>query len=159
MNIIKSFKYAFQGILYCISTQRNFRFHIVAAISVYLMSLFYQFDRLEMICIFFTIILVLVCEMINTSIENAIDIQCNEYNINAKVAKDVAAGAVLISAIMAVIVAFVLFFDIQVILCILDFFIQRPYLWLIVIIYVLVAVYFVVGIPFKHHTRKGDTNE
>lgn len=153
MKILNSFKYAFQGLWYCICTQRNFRFHIVAALSVLIVSLFYGFDRFERICLAFAILFVLICEMINTAIESAIDMHGGEYNINAKIAKDVAAGAVVLSAVLAVIIAFSLFWDIPTILDILGFFFSKPYLWAAVILYAAIAVCFVIGLPFKKYNR------
>lgn len=153
MKILKSFLYAWQGLWYCITTQRNFRFHIVAAVSVLIVSLFYNFDKSEMMWLSFAILFVLVCEMINTAIESAIDMHGGEYNINAKISKDVAAGAVMLSAVMAVVIAFTLFFDIETILSVISFFINRPYLWIVVAIYTVLAVCFVIGLPFKNYNR------
>ncbi len=145
MNIIKSFSYALQGIWYCIKTQRNFRFHIVAALSVIIVSFFYGLDSSEKLWLAFAIISVLVCEMINTAVENAVDIQTREYNTNAKIAKDVAAGAVLITAVLAVIIAVRLFWNVEVIGAILAYFASRPYLWVAVSVYAVIAVFFIIG--------------
>ncbi|MBQ6998161.1 MAG: diacylglycerol kinase family protein [Clostridia bacterium] len=153
MKILKSFLYALQGLKYCIITQRNFRFHIVAAVSVLIASLFYNFSKAEMMWLWFAILFVLICEMINTAIESAIDMHGGEYNINAKISKDVAAGAVMLSAIMAFVIAITLFWDIDVIVSVIYFFVERPYMWIILAIYVAVAVCFVTGLIFKKHNR------
>ncbi len=153
MKILKSFLYALQGLKYCITTQRNFRFHIVAAVSVLIASLFYNFSKAEMMWLWFAILFVLICEMINTAIESAIDMHGGEYNINAKISKDVAAGAVMLSAVMAFVIAITLFWDIDVILSVIHFFVERPYLWIALVIYVAVAVCFVTGLIFKKHNR------
>jgi diacylglycerol kinase (ATP) len=110
-NLMDSFNYAFQGIIYALKTQRNMQIHMTAAVLVLVMSLFFHLTRLELVLLIATISLVLVTEMINTAIEAAIDLMTDQYNIFAKIAKNVAAGAVLIAAINAVAVAYLLFFQ------------------------------------------------
>jgi diacylglycerol kinase (ATP) len=109
--LIQSFNYAISGVVYAFRTQRNMKIHFGVAIMVLAISLFMDFSRVELLILFFTISLVMITEMINTSIEASIDIMTREYNQLAKIAKNVAAGAVLISAINAVVVAYLLFFD------------------------------------------------
>lgn len=103
--LLKSFKYAFCGILNTIKTERNMRIHLVVA--TYMFSYLFVYD-------FFTVsrtetaILLLMCavvisgEMVNTAIESIADLVEQKKNIHVKTAKDAAAGAVLVSAIMAV---------------------------------------------------------
>jgi len=110
-NLMDSFNYAFQGIIYALKTQRNMQIHVFATIVVLLMSLFFHLNRLELVMLIATISMVLVTEMINTAIEAAIDLMTDQYNIFAKIAKNVAAGAVLIAAINAIVVAYLLFFQ------------------------------------------------
>lgn len=110
-NLMDSFNYAFQGIIYALKTQRNMQIHFVATVVVLLASLFFHLTRLELVLLIATIAMVLVTEMINTAIEAAIDLMTDQYNIFAKIAKNVAAGAVLIAAINAVVVAYLLFFQ------------------------------------------------
>lgn len=106
-----SFNYAIEGIIYAIKTQKNMKIHMFIAIVVLVLSLFFNFTKLEMLILFFTITLVIVLEMINTAIEATIDVLANYYHPLAKIAKNVAAGAVLISAVNAVIVGYLLFFE------------------------------------------------
>ncbi|MBA1337185.1 MAG: Diacylglycerol kinase [Firmicutes bacterium] len=110
-KLIESFNYAISGVIYTLKTQRNMKIHFGVAILVLAVSLFMDFSRLELLLLFFTISLVLVTEMINTSIEAAIDMITDSYHPLAKAAKNVAAGAVLISALNAIIVAYLIFFD------------------------------------------------
>ncbi|MEG6566189.1 diacylglycerol kinase [Thermoanaerobacterium saccharolyticum] len=109
-KLIDSFNYAIEGIIYAFKTEKNMKIHFVAAMFVLVLSLFYNFSKLEMIAIIVTISLVLIAEMINTAIETIVDLITDEYHALAKIAKDVAAGAVLISALNAVFVAYLLFF-------------------------------------------------
>jgi len=113
-KIIKSFSYAFSGIGYCIKNEINMRFHIVATIFVIILSKFYDFSKAELIVLFLTISLVMGFEIINTSIETLVNMVSPEYNNLAKITKDAAAGAVLVSAIFAFFIAFLLFWDLDV---------------------------------------------
>lgn len=110
-KLTDSFNYAINGIIYSIKTQRNMRIHFSAALIVLAASLFYSFSKLEILILFLNITLVIVLELINTAIEAAIDATANYYHPLAKISKNVSAGAVLISAINAVITGYLLFFD------------------------------------------------
>ncbi len=105
-NLFLSFKYAWAGVSYAFVTQRNFRIH--AAISALAVSLgiFLNISAVEMAVIVITCAIVLVLELLNTAIESVVDLTVKQtYHELAKIAKDCAAGAVLISAIAAVLVA------------------------------------------------------
>ena len=109
MKLINSFKYAVAGFFYCIKHERNFRIHLISAVAVIGFAIFLELSAYEIIAIIFAIALVLICEMFNTSIERIVDNLTDAHNENAKIAKDVAAGAVLISAIFAAVVGIVIF--------------------------------------------------
>ncbi|WP_052112958.1 MULTISPECIES: diacylglycerol kinase [Clostridium] len=110
-KIIDSFNYAIEGIIYAVRTQRNMRIHLAATLVVLSLCFFYDLSRLELLILTITITMVLVGEMINTAIEFAIDATTNYYHPLAKLAKNVAAGAVLITAINAVLVGYIIFLD------------------------------------------------
>lgn len=110
-KLIDSFNYAFEGIIYTLKTQRNMRIHFIIAVLVLFFSLFYNLTKIEILILFITIALVIITEMINTCIEATIDLITDKYHELAKIAKNVAAGAVLISAINSIIVAYVIFYD------------------------------------------------
>lgn len=110
-SIIDSFNYAVSGIMVSIKTERNMLVHYIVAIAVIVLSMFFNFTRAEFLILLFSITLVLVMELINTAIENTVDMITKEYHPLARIVKDIAAGAVLISAINAMIVAYLLFFD------------------------------------------------
>lgn len=110
-RITDSFNYAIEGILYAVRTQRNMRIHLIVTLLVLTACFFYDISKVELLIITITITLVLVCEMINTAIESAIDATTNFYHPLAKIAKNTAAGAVLISAINAILVGYIIFFD------------------------------------------------
>ena len=110
-RFFKGFVFAWQGIVYTIKTQQNFRFHLTAAVWVFVLSQFYDFSAAEKGVLFLTVGMVLALELVNTAVEKTIDLYIKDKHPLAKAAKDTAAGAVLVSAAAAVGVAVVLFLD------------------------------------------------
>ncbi len=103
-KFIAGFGYAFHGLWYALRTQRNARVHIVIAILAILVSIFFHISAVEFAMIFVAITGVFVAEMFNTVIEICVDLASPTYHPLAKIAKDVAAGAVLLNAILSVII-------------------------------------------------------
>jgi diacylglycerol kinase (ATP) len=110
-GIIKAFNAAIEGILYTFKFERNMKIHYFVAVLVFIASLFCDFTRVEMIMLLFAISLVIITEMFNTAIEKTIDMVTDEYHILAKIAKDVAAGGVLIASLNSVVVGYILFYE------------------------------------------------
>lgn len=108
-KFLESLGYAVEGIAYCMNTQRNMKIHLVAAMIALLAGMMLHISRLELIMVIMAISMVFVCEIINTAVEKAVDATTQEYNPIAKIAKDVAAGAVLVAAINSVIVGLLVF--------------------------------------------------
>jgi diacylglycerol kinase (ATP) len=108
-TILDSFNYAFEGIIHVLRTQRNLRFHFLIAIVVIAAAVALGVDRIEMILLLLAIAFVIVAEMLNSAIEGAIDVSTTSFDPNAKLAKDVAAGAVLIASVTALAVGYVVF--------------------------------------------------
>ena len=105
-NLFLSFKYAWAGVCYAFATQRNFRIHTFVGIFAVSLGAFLQIEAVEMAVITMTCAIVMVLELINTAIESVVDLTVKQsYHELAKIAKDCAAGAVLVSAIAAVAVA------------------------------------------------------
>ena len=104
-----SFKHAFDGFLYAIRTQPNFRFHLLATTVVVLLGLYFSISPTEWLILIFTINMVLVAEMVNTAIEAMVDLISLERRQDAKIAKDVAAAMVLVSATLSVVIALFIF--------------------------------------------------
>lgn len=102
-NIIRrhtiSFKHAFDGIMWAIQSQPNFRVHLTISALVLLFAWFFQVDPFEWMILVFAIVLGLSVEMVNTAIEAMTDLITKEYRVEAKIAKDVSAGMMLIVAI------------------------------------------------------------
>ena len=104
INRIQSFQYAFSGIWHTLKTQRNAQIHIFIAAVVLVLGLMLNLTFTEWAVIALTMGFVISTEMLNTAVEAAMDFATTDFNPQVKVVKDVAAGAVLISAITAVIV-------------------------------------------------------
>src|SRR3712207_2120203 len=94
-----------------VRTQRNMRFHVVVAVAVLVGSLFLGVSKLELAVLVLTILLVFVTELFNTAMEFVVDLATREYHPLAKLAKDVSAGAVLVSSVGAVLVGFLVLAD------------------------------------------------
>jgi len=104
INRVQSFQYAFAGIWYTLKTQRNAQIHVSIGVIIFLLGLSLGLTLTEWAIIVLTMGFVLATEMINTVAEAAMDVMTTEFHPQIKVVKDVAAGAVLTSAITAVIV-------------------------------------------------------
>ncbi|MBD2315356.1 diacylglycerol kinase [Phormidium tenue] len=108
-NLLLSFQYAGQGVGYAFRTQRNFRIHLTIGAIALSLSLYFHLSAVACSIISLTIALVLVLELLNTALEAVVDLTVGrEFHQLAKVAKDCAAGAVLIAAIAALMIASVL---------------------------------------------------
>ncbi|MEN6430510.1 MAG: diacylglycerol kinase [Coriobacteriales bacterium] len=109
-SLIRSFNHAIDGVVYALRTQRNMRIHVTAATLVLLASLFFRVSRVEFLAVLLTISFVIGTELVNTAVEATIDVATDGFDPVGKIAKDVAAGAVLISAVSSVVVGYVMFF-------------------------------------------------
>jgi diacylglycerol kinase (ATP) len=108
-NILESFNYAFEGIIHVLRTQRNMRIHFTIAAVVLIAGLASDVNRLELIALLLAIAFVLIAEMINTALEAAIDVATTAFDPMAKLAKDIAAGAVLIATVNAMAIGYLVF--------------------------------------------------
>lgn len=108
-SLLDSFNYAVEGIIHVLRTQRNLRIHVAIAIGVLAAAIALGVERLELIALLLAIAFVLVAEMVNSAIEGAIDVSTTSFDPNAKLAKDIAAGAVLIASITAVGIGYLVF--------------------------------------------------
>jgi diacylglycerol kinase (ATP) len=108
-TVIETFNYAFQGVVHALRTHRNMRFHVAIAAAVLIAAIVLGVSKLELIALLISITFVLVAEMLNTAIESAIDVATTSFDPMAKLAKDIAAGAVLIAAVNAIAVGYLVF--------------------------------------------------
>ncbi len=108
-KLIKSFKYAFEGIVAGIKEEQNMKIHISIMILVIIFGILLKISKMEWIICIILFGFVISMELVNTSIENIVDLITLEKNPKAKIIKDVAAGAVLISAITSAIIGLIIF--------------------------------------------------
>jgi len=110
-SLPRAFLNAFMGIAYCTLHERNMKIHMIAACLAGLLAWWLSLDRYEILILLLTISSVLITEMMNTVVEAIVDIVSPEVHPLAKIAKDVAAGAVLIATIISLLVGYILFFE------------------------------------------------
>ncbi|MFE7061109.1 diacylglycerol kinase family protein [Sutcliffiella sp. NPDC057660] len=116
-SFAKSFTYAWSGLVFVLRTERNIKIHLGIAFCVIALSLYLNISKVEWLILFLVIGGILVIEILNTALENVVDLVTEEYHPLAKIAKDVAASAALVFAFISVIIGIILF---------------SPYLWAIV---------------------------
>ena len=108
-TLLASFRYAFAGIRYLLWTQRNAKIHSALGLVAAALGLALGLDRYEWLALLLTITMVLAAEGVNTAVEAAVDLAAPGYHPLAKIAKDVGAGTVLLTAIASVLIGLVLF--------------------------------------------------
>jgi len=108
-SLLKSFGFAIQGIIHLLKNERNFKIQFGVFILVLVVSYFLEITKKEWIIVLFCSMLVLSLEGINTSIERLCDENQPQFNLNIKIIKDVAAGAVLIASIFSTIIGLIVF--------------------------------------------------
>ncbi len=108
-SIFESFNFAFEGIIHVLRTQRNMRIHLVVAAVVLVLAFAVGVTKFELVALLLAIAFVLIAEMVNTALEHAIDVATTSFDPMAKLAKDIAAGAVLIATATAVAIGYVVF--------------------------------------------------
>jgi diacylglycerol kinase (ATP) len=108
-SIFESFNNATEGLIHALRTQRNLWVHFTIAVAVLVAALAFGVTKIELISLLLAITFVLVAELVNTAIEAAVDVASTSFDPMAKLAKDIAAGAVLIAALNAVAVGYLVF--------------------------------------------------
>ena len=110
-DFLKAFKFASSGIFYTLSTQRNLKIQMIFAILAIIFGVLFKISTIEWALLVFAIMFVLFAEMMNTAIESVVDLCTEEFNEKAKIAKDVAAGAVLMSSLNSIIIGVLIFLE------------------------------------------------
>jgi len=109
----RSFKMSLQdalsGLGYCLSTQRNMQVHLIATVAVLVAAWLLKLSCLEWVLVLFAVSFVVVAEMFNTALERTVDLFVDTYHPLARLAKHIAAGAVLVSALNAAVVGVLIF--------------------------------------------------
>jgi diacylglycerol kinase len=109
-KFFRSFGHAWRGLVRLIQTEQNARVHFVAAVILGMSTIIFGLSRLEVAILFFAVVLVFAIEIINTAVEKLLDVVHPESHATIGYVKDALAGAVLIAAIIAIVVAFLVFY-------------------------------------------------
>ncbi|MGI6308302.1 MAG: diacylglycerol kinase family protein [Dethiobacteria bacterium] len=110
-QFIRSLMDALQGIFCALRREKNMKLHLISAIIALAASFYFKVERLELLFVLTAIALVLIAEMLNTALEAAVDLKTEEFHPLARLAKNVAAGAVLCAALFALVVGYIVFAD------------------------------------------------
>jgi diacylglycerol kinase len=108
-NFRDSLRYAANGIVYALVSQRNMKIHLVATVLVISAGLFFGLNTVEWLLIILTVTMVWAAEILNSSLEEVVDLVSPEYDVRAGRAKNMSAGAVLVTALGAVFVGIMIF--------------------------------------------------
>ena len=157
-ELIKSFGYAFQGIFTAISKERNMRIHIVCMIYMFFFLFafdFFEITRTQLAILFVACGLVIGSELINTAIEAVVDMHGEKHTNYGKIAKDCAAGAVLIFAIFSVLCGIAIMYQPTAFKLLFEYFIANPIAIVLFIISVIIFTIFIFkGFSFKNKENK-----
>ncbi|MDP4120351.1 MAG: diacylglycerol kinase family protein [Bacillota bacterium] len=146
MRFLKSLKFAFCGFAHAINYERNMRIHTVFALYVLVFAHFFNLSRASWAVLLLLIAMVLFTEMINTCFEELCDMLSKEYNHHIRIIKDVAAGSVLVFAVFAVIIGFILFWRVNILMHIIHVFLYNPmYLAILILSLIISAIYVHLG--------------
>ncbi len=107
---VQSANVAIEGIIYAVKTQRHMRYHLISALAALVLGLFLNISRTDFILLCVVIVLVLATEMLNTAIETMVDLISGEYHPLAKIAKDIAAGVVLVASVAALTLGYLILY-------------------------------------------------
>jgi diacylglycerol kinase (ATP) len=110
-SLLVSFNYAIEGVIHVLRRERNMRVHFALATVVLVLAFAYDVTKVELMVLLVSIAFVLFAEMVNTAIEEMIDVSTQRYDPRAKIAKDVAAGAVLVASVVAATIGYLVFVD------------------------------------------------
>lgn len=108
-NLLESVRFAAAGFAHCFRRERNFRIHLTVAVFAVILALLLKISWSEFTVLLLLIALVIFSEMVNTAVENIMDLITPDYHPLAKVIKDVAAGAVLFICSVAVVIGVIIF--------------------------------------------------
>lgn len=110
-KLVDSFNFAIEGLISALKNEKHMKVHILAAIIIVILAIVINASKVEILIISLSVSFVIITELVNTAVEAIIDLVSPERHPLAKLAKDVAAGAVLVAAINALCVGYLLFYD------------------------------------------------
>ncbi|MGN1195771.1 MAG: diacylglycerol kinase family protein [Acutalibacteraceae bacterium] len=150
--LFKRFFYAARGIVSTVKTERNMRIHLVCVIymlSILILTDWFKLEKSDWCALLLASALVLSGEIVNTAIENAVNLETKEYNELAKKAKDAGSGAVLVNAVFAVIVGLVVLLQPQAFQQMYHYFAEKPLMFVLFVLSIVPATAFIfLGLPY-----------
>lgn len=155
-KLFMSFVYAFKGIFRTISNERNLRIHITCVtymVSILLLTDWFVLSKTDWAVLMLACSSVISGEIVNTAIENAVNLASKEYTQFGKIAKDAAAGAVLISAIFAVTVGIIILYQPEAFRAMYEYFMSNPAMFILFVLSIIPATLFIF---FGVSTKKGE---
>ncbi len=152
-KLFKSFGYAFNGIFHCIKHERNLRIHLTCLTYMFSILVFtdwFTLSRTDFAVLVVASSTVVAAEIINSAVENAVNLASEEYSEYGRIAKDAAAGAVLVAAIFAVITGIIIMFQPPAFLAMFNYFKENLLMLLLLALSIIPATIFIFwGIPFS----------
>lgn len=143
--LIKSFRYAGRGVVFCLKNERNMRVHVTAAFYILLFLPFFELTRGQTALLLLTVAVVMAAEAVNTSVEAIVNRLLPSYDQLARVAKDTAAGAVLLCAFFSVFIGFLLLWQPEAFAAIYAFFAAYPALIAVLLLLLCASCCFIFG--------------
>ena len=152
-KLFKSFTYAFKGIGYVVKHERNFRIHlscIIYMFSILTLTDWFKLTRTDYAVLLVVSALVLSLEIVNTAVENSVNLASKEFTEYGRIAKDAAAGAVLIAAIFAVLTGIAILFQPEAFVKMCEYFKENVLMLILFMVSVIPMTLFIFwGNPFK----------
>lgn len=160
-SLLKSFGYAFRGIWYALLYERNMRIHFTCMVYMYTFLTVYDFfkvTRTQFAVLFLANALVVALELVNTAVERTVDLASEKHTEKGKIAKDTAAGAVLVAAIFAVCVGISILGQKEAFVLLFAYYKANPYMLLVFLLSVVLATVFIFKGFGKRGTQDNSTN-
>ncbi len=153
IRLLKSFTYAAKGILHCVKNERNLRIHLTFLtymFSILLSTDWFVLSRTDYAVLVVISALVISAEIVNTAVENAVNLASEEHTEYGRIAKDAAAGAVLVTAVFAVITGLIIMLQPEAFKAMFTYFTAEPLMFILLLISLIPAFLFIFrGNPFK----------
>lgn len=162
LSLFKSFGYAFRGIFQALKYERNMRIHLVCVAYMYSFLLIYDFfevSRTQFAIIFLANALVMAAELVNTAVERTVDLASEKFTENGKIAKDTAAGAVLICAFFSVLAGVAILFQPEAFKSLFLYYTQKPYMFVIFVLSIALSTVFIFKGLGKGSTQDNSTEK
>lgn len=160
-SLLKSFGYAFRGIWYGLKYERNMRIHFTCMAYMYTFLTVYDFfevTRTQLAVLFAANALVVALELVNTAVERTVDLASEQYTEKGKIAKDTAAGAVLVAAIFAVCIGASILGQKAAFVSMLQYYCDKPYMLAVLLLSIVLATIFIFKGFGKYSAQGNNTN-